>query len=66
VENIRRRLVEQGLEITLNGVQRTTPPRAKLLDGEQEAHIIAMRLGEAPQGVINHSNNQDLMRMKIS
>jgi Homeodomain-like domain len=55
VENIRRRLVEQGLEITLNGVQRTTPPRAKLLDGEQEAHIIAMRLGEAPQGYANWS-----------
>jgi hypothetical protein len=26
-----------------------------LLDGEQEAHIMAMRLGEAPQGYANWS-----------
>jgi hypothetical protein len=53
VENIRRRLVEQGLEIALNGSQRKTPPRSKVLDGEQEAHIIAMRLGEPPRGYGN-------------
>lgn len=50
VENIRRRLVEQGFEVTLNGVKRTSPPTAKLLDGEQEAQIIAMRLGSPPAG----------------
>ncbi|NJR32092.1 MAG: helix-turn-helix domain-containing protein [Chamaesiphon sp. CSU_1_12] len=55
VENIRRRLVEEGLETTLNGVQRMSPPRPKLLDGEQEAHIIAMRLGEPPSGYANWS-----------
>ena len=55
VENVRRRLVEQGLETTLNGVQRATPPRPKLLDGEQQAHIIAMRLGEPPPGYANWS-----------
>jgi transposase len=55
VENIRRRLVEEGFETTLNGVRRMSPPRPKLLDGEQEAHIIAMRLGEPPGGYANWS-----------
>lgn len=50
VENIRRRLVEQGFDVALNGVKRTSPPIAKLLDGEQEAQIIAMRLGSPPAG----------------
>ena len=34
VENIRRLLVEQGFEDTLNGTPRRTPPTEKLLDGE--------------------------------
>jgi Homeodomain-like domain len=55
VENIRKRLVEQGFERVLNRSQRTTPPRPKLLDGQQEARIIAMRLGEAPSGYANWS-----------
>lgn len=50
VENLRQRLVEQGFEVTLNGVKRNSPPTAKLLDGEQEAQIIAMRLGSPPAG----------------
>ncbi len=50
VENIRQRLVRDGFEIALNGKQRESPPRAKLLDGEQEAKLIAMRLG-SPQGL---------------
>src|ERR1700729_3573128 len=33
VENIRRHLVERGFDQTLNGIKRTTPPTAKLLDG---------------------------------
>jgi transposase len=55
VENLRRRLVEQGFDVTLNGVKRTSPPTAKLLDGEQEAQIIAMRLGSPPTGYANWS-----------
>jgi hypothetical protein len=53
VENIRQRLVERGFEETLQGAKRTTPPVAKLLDGEQEAKIIAMRLGPPPKGYAN-------------
>jgi transposase len=55
VENIRRRLVEQGFEETLKGAQRSHPPVEKLLDGEQEAQIIAMRLGSPPKGYANWS-----------
>lgn len=50
VENIRQRLVERGFEETLNGAPRTSPPTAKLLDGKQEAKIIALRLGTPPKG----------------
>ena len=55
VENIRQRLVEKGFEYTLNGASRLTPPTKKLLDGEQEARIIAMRLGPVPKGFANWS-----------
>ena len=50
VENVRRRFVTEGFEITLNGKKRHKPPRDKKLDGEQEAKIIALRLGEPPKG----------------
>lgn len=55
VENIRQRLVQKGFEATLNGAPRSTPPIEKLLDGEQEARIIALRLGTPPQGYANWS-----------
>lgn len=50
VENVRQRFVEQGFEVALHGKKREQPPRAKILDGEQEAKIIAMRLGSPPAG----------------
>lgn len=50
VENIRQRLVEDGFEVALNGKVRETPPTPKLLDGEQEAKVIATRLGTPPAG----------------
>jgi hypothetical protein len=53
VENVRRNLCERGFEQTLNGVKRQDPPTPKLLDGEQEAKIIAMRLGQPPAGYAN-------------
>ena len=55
VENIRQRLVERGFEETLNGARRSMPPTEKVLDGEQEAHIIALRLGAPPKGYANWS-----------
>lgn len=55
VEKIRQRLVEQGFESVLNGKKRRHPPVEKLLDGEQEAQIIALRLGQPPAGYANWS-----------
>lgn len=53
VENVRQRLVERGFEETLHGAKPATPPVRKLLDGEQEAKIIATRLGPPPRGYAN-------------
>jgi len=55
IENIRQRLVEQGFRETLDGKQRAAPPTAKVLGGEQEARIIATRLGSPPKGYANWS-----------
>jgi hypothetical protein len=53
VENIRQRLVMDGFTTTLEAKKPVTPPRAKLLDGHQEAKIIALRLGKPPKGFSN-------------
>ena len=50
VERLRQRLVEQGFEEALHRVERKEPPVAKLLTGDQEARVIATRLGSPPQG----------------
>lgn len=52
VENIRERLVTEGFEITLDGKPKQRV-RGKVLDGEQEAKIIALRLGQPPKGFSN-------------
>ena len=53
VEKIRQRLVERGFAETLIGPKREKPPTEKLLNGEQEARVIAMRLGPPPAGYAN-------------
>lgn len=53
VENLRRRFVESGFRETLEGKQREQPATPKLLDGKQEAQVIAMRLGSPPSGYAN-------------
>ena len=53
VEQLRQRLVERGFPETLNGAKRTKPATDKLLDGEQEAKVIATRLGSPPKGYAN-------------
>jgi Homeodomain-like domain len=50
VENVRQSLVEFGFEQTLNGKTRAEPARPKCLSGEEEAKIIATRLGKPPAG----------------
>ena len=53
VQEIRQRLVTEGFEVTLCGKKRAEPPRPNLLDGEQEAQVIALRLGTPPLGFAN-------------
>lgn len=53
VEGIRQRLVEHGFREALDRKRRQAPPVGKLLDGEQEARIIATRLGPPPPGYAN-------------
>lgn len=53
VERLRERLVTEGFESVLNG--RVRQPRPKVLDGKQEAKIIALRLGPPPAGFANWS-----------
>jgi hypothetical protein len=55
VENVRQRLVERGFRETLNGAKPLKPPTEKLLDGKQEAKVIALRLGPPPKGYANWS-----------
>src|SRR6185503_12406356 len=50
VERLRQRFVEHGFDETLNRVERKQPPVAKRLTGDQEARIIATRLGSPPKG----------------
>ncbi len=53
IENVRRRLITEGLDAVLNRKKRETPPWPKILDGKQEADIIALRLGKPPAGFAN-------------
>lgn len=50
VESLRQRFVESGFRETLDGKRRAEPPTEKLLDGKQEAKLIALRLGPPPRG----------------
>lgn len=54
VENVRESLVVDGFEAALNGKPKNRV-RRKVLDGEQEAKIIALRLGRPPKGFSNWS-----------
>jgi hypothetical protein len=50
VENIRKRLVTEGFQSALERKPRATPPTPRKLDGEGEAKLIALRLGQPPAG----------------
>lgn len=50
VENIRQRLVLEGLESALNRKPQARPSRRKILDGEKEAKLIAVCCGNKPAG----------------
>ena len=48
VERVRKRFVEESLEAALSERQRPGKPR--LLDGRQEAHVLALACSEPPTG----------------
>lgn len=48
--NVRQRFVEQGLEAALERKKQEQPSRMKILDGENEARLIAVSCSEPPEG----------------
>lgn len=48
IERVRQRFVEEGLEAALK--RRPGAGRKRQMQGEQEAHLIALRCSEPPQG----------------
>ena len=50
VRNIRQKFVFEGLEAALNRKKNSRPPRKRILDGEQEARLIALSCSEPPEG----------------
>lgn len=55
IEKLRKRLVTEGFEAAIERKKRKDPPVPKKLDGDQEAKIIATRLGAPPAGYANWS-----------
>ena len=50
VENVRRRLVEEGLEAAIDRKPQCRPSRQRLLDGEKEAKLVAICCSKVPPG----------------
>jgi transposase len=50
IHGIRRRFVEQGMQAALDRKEQERPSRKRIVDGEVEAHLIALRCSEPPEG----------------
>jgi transposase len=50
VEGIRKRFVMEGLDAALERKKRTRPPTERILDGANEARLIALACSEPPKG----------------
>ena len=50
VRNLRHRFVERGMDGALTRKQQSEPSRKRLLDGEKEAHLIAIACSTVPEG----------------
>lgn len=48
VEHLRRRFAEEGMKAVLN--ERPRPGKPRVLDGRQEAYVIALACSEPPEG----------------
>ena len=49
IDRVRRRFVEEGLEVALNG-EKKDRIYAKKVDGDVEAHLVALSCSEPPEG----------------
>ncbi len=49
VERVRKRLVKEGLEAALNRAK-SNRVKSRVIDGENEAHLIALACSDAPDG----------------
>jgi transposase len=50
VHGVRRRFVEHGLGAALDRKKQDNPSRRHIVDGDVEAHLIALRCGDPPEG----------------
>ena len=50
VENVRKRFVNQGLEAAVDRKKQVRPSRERLLDGRQEAKLVALCCSAPPEG----------------
>jgi len=50
IQRIRQRFVEEGLEVALGAHSHRPRPYRQRLDGRQEAKLIALACGKAPEG----------------
>ena len=49
IDRVKKRFVEEGLEVALNG-KKSDRIYAKKVDGDLEAHIVALSCSEPPEG----------------
>jgi hypothetical protein len=50
IESLRRRLVEEGLDVALDRRKQIRPSIERMFDGEKEAKLIAVACGPKPEG----------------
>ena len=50
IENLKKRFVEDGLDVALERKQREKPPREVVFDGAFEARLLALACSEPPEG----------------
>lgn len=50
VARLRKRFVEEGIEVALGARSRKPRPSKRKLDGKQEAYLIALACSESPEG----------------
>jgi len=50
IEHLKKRFVEEGIEVALERKSREKPPRDVIFDGAFEARLISLACSEAPEG----------------